>query len=862
MSVLNRERSSYLVMLTFGLLLFCGLAATGLRWQQDRSDQWVNHTVQVRERLAQARILGLRAEVARRGFLLTENARDLSAARAAQSEAEVQLAALTAMTKDNPRQQRNLRELRRATSRRSAEMERTLKLVLEGRARDARRLIDSPDNRDASKKIIASINRVDNEEALLWKQRAARSLRLERFARDTLIASIVTILLLAGFVWHDRMLRMRALGAANDELADDIRKRELIEAQLQLLADNATDAVFRVGLDDTFRYASPSTQQVFGLDPARVIGRSLMLGIHPEDESTVRHALELLRSGERERLLLTYRTVRLDAPGTWRWVEANAGLVRGEDGQPDEIISAVRDITERKQLELDLGAARQRAESAVHAKSIFLANMSHEIRTPMNGVIGFTELLLTGNLSPEQRRQAELIADSGRAMMRLLNDILDLSKVEAGQMHIASEPFDLHHALNACVRLVTPAIEQKGLALRVEISDALPKIILGDGLRLRQIILNLLGNSAKFTLQGSVTLRAAPAETAAGVTLVIEVEDTGIGVDPARIGAIFETYVQAETGTARRFGGTGLGLPISAQLAGLMGGTLAADSAPGRGSRFTLALPLVAGEIDEHTGYEVGSVPGTVDGIGASDRDVSPVGSDERRRVLVAEDHDVNQLLIVAMLRQLGYNSAIAADGAEAVAMVDAARTVGRPYHVILMDIQMPVMDGPETTRQLRSQGITASELPIVALTANAYADDVSVCLSAGMQDHLAKPVSLAALEAALRRWGHSSSTARPLPAIPYAGSGPSATARERYAVRKQEALAALDDLVQRGQYLEPELVEVAEMMHKLAGSAGMFDEAALGDQAHALEVGIDNWIAEDRTEKIRAAVESIRAAI
>jgi PAS domain S-box-containing protein len=851
---LLRARSFYLVILTFGLLLCCGFAVTGLQWQQERSDQLVQHTVQVQARLAQARISSLRAELARRGALLTGNPGDMAMMRTARRETRTQLALLDAMTRDNPRQQLNVRALIDVLEWRFADMNRTFQLVRQGRGREAARLIDSAANRNASKAITDSIGRINDEEARLLKRRADRSLRLESLAKVILGVSVVMILLLAALVWHDRMLRLRALGEANDQLAEDIQKREVAEAQLQLLANNATDAVFRVGLDGTFDYASPSTRQVFGIDPTHVLGQNVMLGVHPEDVATLAEGLEQLSSGKRERMLLTYRTIMRDVPGTWRWVESNVGLVRGQDGQPLEIISAVRDITQRKELELDLEAARQRAELAVQAKSTFLANMSHEIRTPMNGVIGFTELLLTGKLDPEQRRQAELIADSGRAMMRLLNDILDLSKVEAGQMRISDEAFDLHHALNACVRLVTPAVEQKGLALHLEIAEALPRMIKGDGLRLRQIILNLLGNSAKFTAQGSITLRAAPVETAKGVSLAIEVEDTGIGVDPDRQAAIFETYVQAEAGTAARFGGTGLGLPISARLAALMGGRLELTSQPGRGSCFTLTLPLVESD--------AAMSPDRPAASSRTQEAPARVTAQDRRRVLVAEDHDINQLLIMAMLRQLGCEPVIAKDGAEAIAMVEESRAAGYPYHLVLMDIQMPVMDGPEATRHLRALGFTAGELPIVALTANAYADDISTCLAAGMQDHLAKPVTLASLEHALHRWGNLPKASLPSPTATAATAfGPSAKLRERYQVRKDEVLHALDDLVRHEQFSDAELAEVAGLLHKLAGTAAMFDEASLGELARALEEGIGDWSAETRVDNIRSAVEAIRQA-
>ena len=836
-NALRLPRAPWLVLIGALLLLACGAATTRLLWARDTSDKWVRHTVEVQSHLAAARVLGLRSEVDRRGYILTANPRDRDAAHHSRDAARRELAALKMLTRDNPRQRLNLRLLDQALAIRFAYLDQVVPLAQGGRRDPAAQSVDAAATRALSAKITELMARTSDEEARLLREREARSRNLEKRSRAVLGTGVLLILLLGAAVWRDRRQRMRALAAMNRQLASDICRREAAEAQLRLLAANATDAVFRVGLDGCFLYASPSTRHVFGIDPASVVGQNLYLGVQRDDRVMLADAMRALSTGERERALLTYRVARADRPGEWRWVESTAGLVRDEAGAPAEIISSLRDVTRRKQLEAELEAARGRAEAAAEAKSAFLADMSHEIRTPMNGVIGFTDLLLASDLTPEQRRQAELIADSGRAMMKLLNDVLDWSKVEAGRMRVAHEPFELRHAIRACARLVTPAAEQKGLSLRIEIADALPHNVCGDGLRLRQVLLNLLGNAVKFTATGAVTVRAAEADG----ELAISVRDTGLGIPVARQSAVFEAFEQGEATTAAQFGGTGLGLPISARLAALMGGRLTLASTPGEGACFTLTLPLVAA--DEGACGE--AKPQAAAPALAVDT------AREALRVLVAEDHDVNQLLITAMLHRLGCTVDVAKDGAEALALVDRARAGDQPYRLLLMDMQMPVLDGPAAARRLRDGGVSADELPIVALTANAYADDVAQCLAAGMQAHLAKPVTLADLHAIVLRWAGERSAAPRPPGVPVL----SASVRERYAQRRAETLAAVGALDAAD---EAASSHAAGLLHKLAGTAAMLGEPELGDAARVLEHGLANWPADERAERTREAAAAL----
>lgn len=615
----------------------------------------------------------------------------------------------------------------------------------------------------------------------------------------------------------------------------DITERKRFEAeladrdeQLSLLARNATDAVLRIGLDGRCIYASPSAKDVLDLDPKSLKGASILESFHPEDEQRVKAAFEDLALGKRERFVIAYRSSGPDVSDVYRWYEANAGLVRDSTtGEPSEVLASIRDITDRKQMEFDLVEARRNAEAASAAKANFLANMSHEIRTPMNGVIGFTELLLNEDVTARQRKHLEMIAKSGRTMMQILNDILDMSKIEAGRMGIAAEPVDLRQELESCIKLVEPGARQKDLDLDLDVADDLPEYVLVDPLRLRQIVTNLLGNAVKFTDRGAVAISATGVIGEDGEHhLQIAVNDTGVGIAPQRLTAIFQQFTQADNSTARRFGGTGLGLSISSQLAILMGGELTAESEEGKGSTFTLFLPLKPVEQPQ------GLVPNQA-------REFEGVLEGKPSRVLIAEDHDINQALIVSMARQIGLEPAIACNGEEAVEMMKAAQREGKPYALVLMDIQMPLMDGIEATKRIRAAGFKADRLPIIALTANAYPEDIERCLAAGMQAHISKPIRLAELKSVSGTWlgetdrgGSDASKASPAPPE----ADPQEALMERYRMRKSEAFKALASLSETSDPKRNDVEHVADLLHKLAGTAGFFGEEQLGEIARVQE--------------------------
>ncbi len=614
------------------------------------------------------------------------------------------------------------------------------------------------------------------------------------------------------------------------------------EARFRLITEQASDMIALIDLDGVILFMSPASTAILGIAPEDMVGTRPKERMHPDDKAAVdAYRIELHASAGRAPTSLRFRLCRAD--GEYAWIEASSRLT-DLDGAPC-VITVWRDVSRQVAIEAELTAAKAAAESASVAKAGFLANMSHEIRTPMNGVIGFAELLLASDLSPGQRRDAGLIADSGKTMMKLLNDILDLSKIEAGQLDVVAEPFDLPHAVRACGKLLAPSAAQKHLAFDVTVADDVPRFVVGDGLRVRQVVLNLVGNAIKFTADGSVALSVQLTEDGGEPWLAITVRDTGIGIAPDRQSAIFEEFVQADHSITRRYGGTGLGLAISNRLATLMGGRILVDSVVGQGTAVTLMLPAAIA----HTQPAPVPEPAT-----PQSRSVRP------SRVLLAEDHEVNQLLVRAMLAHGGHAVVLVEDGQAAVDAVRDSLSTDTPFDLVLMDMQMPVLDGLAATRAIRAFETEGQRrLPIVALTANAFAADLESCRAAGMDDHVAKPVSMEALLAAVDRWSRPAAAHQACP--PAAKFQPSAAVRGKYAEHRARTLEHVDALVRRGTFTDAELQDAAELLHKLAGTAGMFGETALGDRASELEDGLTEWSDDERPARIVAGAALLRNA-
>ena len=491
---------------------------------------------------------------------------------------------------------------------------------------------------------------------------------------------------------------------------------------------------------------------LLGLDPDLPPDFAVMdERIHPDDRDQARDMMVRAQT-QGEDWNWQLRLVTPD--GRIQHAKSHGICRRRADGSLESILGVLADITE-------LETARQGAESATLAQAAFLANMSHEIRTPLNGVLGFVGLVLDSDLDPTQRRYLALVDESAKALLNLLNDILDLSKVQAGQLEVEPIATDLRHKVVQTLRLMAPLAEQKGVLLSGEIDSSFPDAVMIDGARFRQILLNILGNALKFTERGSVTVNlAGDIDPFGNPILRAIVSDTGIGIPTDRLEAMFKPFVQADSSTSRKFGGSGLGLSISRQLASLMGGTLTLASIEGAGTTVELVLPLVAATIDDTI---VTRSPRTTptNGNDTIAEIIAAARTRPGKSILLVEDLELNRMLVAEMLERLGHRVEFAHNGAEALSMAERLADGPSPWDLILMDIQMPVMNGNDATRAIRALGGVAAAIPIIALSANAFEAEIRQSHDSGMNDHIVKPIDFGLLSRTIERWGQSIEPAR-----------------------------------------------------------------------------------------------------
>ncbi|UFS69753.1 PAS domain S-box protein [Geomonas sp. RF6] len=560
----------------------------------------------------------------------------------------------------------------------------------------------------------------------------------------------------------------KVIGAA--AIAIDISRRKAAEDELRRserqfrqLAEALPQLIWMAGPDGSVTYVNQRWSDYTGGTLAETESGKWVEFLHPEDRAaTAQEWYHSARTGAPYEV--EYRLRRFD--GEYHWFLARGLPLVGEDGKIVMWFGSCTDIEDQKR-------ARDAAEGAVRAKSEFMANMSHEIRTPMNGIVGVTELLLGTDLDALQRQYLHMVKSSGEALLAVVNDVLDFSKLEAGAVALEKIDFDLRETVEKAAENLAINAFQKGVELTVAVEPPLPPFFLGDPAKLRQVILNLVSNAVKFTAEGEVTVQVSGRPTEADWwEITFSVRDTGIGIAPEKVHSIFDSFTQADSTISRTYGGTGLGLAISRRIVEQMGGRIWAESREGAGSTFSFRIELQKAEHPGKQEHEPEGLAGVralvVDDSGAQlQKSRSGVGEwqdevPERpgklviprcSRVLLAEDNPVNLTVTETMLRHAGIRVTTARNGAEAVQAFEKGT-----FHAVFMDVQMPQMDGLEATRQIRSKGGT---VPIIGLTAHALEGDRDRCLAAGMDDYLPKPVTSQALVEKVAYWIRE----RPLPA-------------------------------------------------------------------------------------------------
>ena len=640
----------------------------------------------------------------------------------------------------------------------------------------------------------------------------------------------------------------------------DITERRLIEIKLieselhlRTIIENEPECIKIMDAEGLLIQMNPAGLAMIEADSLeQVVGRPVLELIAPEYRTTYAELHQRVLAGET--MVMQYEILGLK--GGRRWLETHAAPMPNQGMVVH--LAVTRDITEQKKAEQELqktnhllNEARIQAESANRAKSAFLANMSHEIRTPMNAIIGLGRLALLTDLTEKQRDYLAKIESSSGTLLHLIDDLLDLSKVEAGKLTLETITFSLAACLTTVRSVIQVKAVEQGLDFPISVTPEVPTLLIGDPFRLEQILINLLGNAVKFTDQGEISLEvtAVPASAAETVLVTCTVRDTGIGMTADQRSNLFQPFTQADCSTTRRYGGTGLGLSISRQLVELMGGQIGVESEPGRGSVFRFTVPLVRGRLPAE------SAPPLLDPalITATLRG---------RRVLVAEDNTINQQVARELLQQVGMVVTIAGDGRAAAA---AATEFGVQFDVVLMDLQMPVMDGYEATRLIREQW-PLDRLPIIAMTAYASREELDSCLKSGMNAHLAKPVLPEQLYACLAQWVRPVDEPDVAPDVPCGHQTPGDDLPERLPglnpVLGVAQLAGNAELYHRliidfahdsqglGQQIrtslaEPDLKHGRLLAHTLRGVAGNLAATALQAAARDLETACVQGVAE-----------------
>ncbi len=638
------------------------------------------------------------------------------------------------------------------------------------------------------------------------------------------------------------LMSQAAISIENGRMYQQI---EASERKYRSLYERAVEGIYQTGLDGRFISGNPSLYRISGFDSFEDVPENIIsMYVDPND----RHLF--VRMLKQEGRISAFETRLKQKDGSMIWVSLSAVLVNDPDGEP-MIEGSMVDITERMEKE-KAQQERIAAQKANLAKSEFLAVMSHEIRTPMNAIIALTDLTLKSELTAKQQKHLETIKISAHSLLNILNDILDYSKIEAGKLDMSETDFRLDLILSEIESMFKTRISGTNLCLTLSLSEDTPIALIGDPLRLKQILVNLLGNAFKFTRKGEIILHVEPVaaeekEGEGAVKLQFSVRDTGIGISEERIKHLFLPFAQADLSITREYGGTGLGLSITRKLVEMMGGTIWAKSRPDQGSTFFFTA-LFRPSLQKESSFFDSPLPRNRSG---GSRAKAIDCRDKNIRILLAEDNPINQQIIIEILSDVGITVDTAPDGQEALKQITQ-----KAYHAVLMDVQMPVLDGLEATRIIRTDPAFA-EIPIIAMTAHAMKEDRQRCLESGMNDYITKPIDIDLLFATLARWIPEMVPPRPAAAEPVHSAEPEplpgidmASAMERFgenisllhrlvAKFREEFKGAaqnLQEMIQKG-----EIDAAAGYCHQIKGVAANLSAIKLSDAARDLEMAVKN---------------------
>jgi len=685
----------------------------------------VTRTLEVQEQLGTVLSLLKDAETGQRGYIITGKPRFLEPYQAAELQIELKIDQLRQRVADNQPQQQNIARLELLIDEAMAFDQQAIQLRKTRGFAFARDLTASERGKQTMDELRRLVDEMKTVEQTLLEQKESATRQGQQTTQLTIIGGSALACLI---IFTALIIVLRGF-AARQKIN---RERDESESRYQAILNTTVDAIIVIDKRGRVQSFNTAAETLFGYRATEVIGHNVnMLQPEPYHSQHDDYLKNYMKTKTAKIIGIGREVVGLRKDGSTFPLDLAVSEVHV--GNKRLFTGIIRDITARKEAEANLLAAKESAETANHAKSDFLASMSHEIRTPMNAIIGMADLLAETDLNQEQQEYVGIFQSAGENLLNIINDILDISKVEAGQLELEQIPFNLNEVMEKTCEIIAVRAHEKGLELTCSLQSGVPESLIGDPLRLRQVLINLLGNAVKFTDQGEVGVkisRSATPALAGQVALLFTITDTGIGIPQDKQASIFERFSQVDVSTTRSYGGTGLGLSICQQIVTLMGGEIQVESAPGEGSSF--AFSALLGE-QRHPRVKETEEPRQLAGL----------------RALIIDDNSTNRLVLQKILKSWQLKTASAEDGNSGLAEMERAKQAGEPYHLVLLDCRMPEMDGFEVAEQIKQN----SALPgatLMMLTSDNRSGDIARSRELGISEYLVKPIKRNDLREAL----------------------------------------------------------------------------------------------------------------